>query len=117
MGDMTDHFSMKEFSCPCCGKYIPNPTLLYILEAIRWYFNKPLTVNSSTRCAKHNAAVGGEKNSQHMAGTAADIVVDGIQPAVVADHCEKIIGVRGGVGRYGNFTHVDVRGTRARWRG
>jgi hypothetical protein len=36
----------------------------------------PLSVTSWLRSRKHNAAVGGVPNSQHLAGVAVDIVLD-----------------------------------------
>ena len=52
-----------------------------------------------------------------VTGKAADIVVKGVPAADVADYCESLIRDRGGVGRYPGFTHIDVRGSLARWRG
>lgn len=36
-----------------------------------------INVTSGRRCATHNAAVGGAKNSQHLQGMAADIRAEG----------------------------------------
>jgi uncharacterized protein YcbK (DUF882 family) len=59
--------------------------------------------------------VGGARGSQHLYGRAADIVVKGVKPSVVADYCEAI--GMGGIGRYTTFTHIDVRDKKARWQG
>lgn len=49
-----------------------------ILQPLREKLGKPITVNSCFRCSELNKAVGGAKNSQHLTGSAADIVVKGI---------------------------------------
>ena len=89
------------------------------LEVLRAHFNAPVTVNSAYRSPEHNAAVGGAKNSQHLLGKAADVVIQGVSPDETADAIEFLIEVglmkEGGVGRYDTFTHYDIRGTKARW--
>ncbi len=45
-----------------------------VLDPARERLGKPIRVNSGYRCPKHNSAVGGVRNSQHMSGEAADIV-------------------------------------------
>jgi len=114
MGDISEHFNRSEFACKCgCGFDTVDAVLLQTVEKIRTHFGKPVVVNSSCRCPKHNAKVGGAENSQHKKGRAADIVVKSVDPAVVADYAESL-GVS--VGRYSTFTHVDSRsGPVARW--
>ncbi|ADL53188.1 D-Ala-D-Ala carboxypeptidase family metallohydrolase [Clostridium cellulovorans] len=116
-GASTAHFSQSEFKCSCCGSLGGGmkTSLLLRLEALRAKLGgKSTTVNSGYRCAKHNAEVGGEDNSYHMKSVAADIQVSGVAPSTVASNAETIFG-DGGLGRYSTFTHVDVRGYRARW--
>lgn len=74
------HFTEKEFCCKCCGATGTPQTAANIralvedvLDPAREKLGKPIRVNSGYRCPKHNLAVGGVKNSQHMAGEAADI--------------------------------------------
>lgn len=50
---------------------------------------KPIYVNSGYRCPRHNAAVGGVPNSQHMRGEAADIRL-----AEIADNAEIVSAVK-----------------------
>jgi len=97
-----------------------DPALIYVLECIREHFDKPVTVNCACRCESHNKAVGGAVSSQHLPDNigesrAADIKVKGVSPKDVADYAEELLRESGGVGRYGTFTHVDVRGYKARW--
>lgn len=115
---LSPHFSRREFACRCgCGASDVNPELLVVLEAVRAKFSKPVTVVSGLRCAARNARVGGARNSQHMAGTAADIRVAGVPPSDVATWLEQTYTGRFGIGRYASFTHIDVRPVAARWRG
>lgn len=44
-----------------------------VLDPLREAYGQPIRVNSGYRCAKHNLAVGGAANSQHLRGEAADI--------------------------------------------
>ncbi len=121
------HFALDEFACHCIdnGERYPacegarvHPALLDLLESLRAACgNRPLVITSGYRCPRHNAAIGGVSNSQHLLGNAADIVVAGVSPARVYAIADELLGDAGGVGRYARFTHVDVRGWRARWRG
>ena len=55
--ERTEHFSKQELSCPCCGVMGMNRKFLKRLEAIREDYGKPMQLNSSFRCAEHNAAI------------------------------------------------------------
>jgi uncharacterized protein YcbK (DUF882 family) len=70
--------------------------------------DRPVHIVSGTRCKSHNRACGGEPNSQHLKGRAADIVATGMTPYQVWRAVGKIASVHGR-GRYPGFTHVDVR--------
>lgn len=115
-GQLSEHFHETEFACRCCGRVHPEGVpseLVDHLEALRAHFGKPVRINSGYRCPRHNARVGGAKNSLHMAGKAADHYIEGVSAREVADFHEK----RGvdGLGRYPSFTHIDIRGYKARW--
>lgn len=116
------YFKKEEFRCKCgkhCNGYPvePREELVKVLEKIRKYFGKPVIINSGIRCATHNANVGGANASQHMKGTAADIVVKDVAPERVAMYAETLLPKTGGIGRYKTFTHIDVRSVKARWNG
>ena len=74
------------------------------------------------RCEKWNAERGGASGSQHKFGRAADIYgkLDGVKDAEIRQHLEDIaleMNVSGGVGYGARYiVHVDVRGTKARWK-
>ena len=116
---LSPHFTAEEFSCNHCNKLPadkhPPQILLDWLEVIRHEFDSPVIINSGYRCPTHNANVGGAKSSQHLLGTAADIVVKGVDPVTVYAFCDTLVGDNGGVGRYNTFTHIDARGSKSRW--
>ena len=47
----------------------------HLLDPIREAWGEPIVVSSGYRCKELNALVGGTKNSHHMLGCAADIIV------------------------------------------
>lgn len=59
--------------------YIDNLHILcnYILEPIRAYYGKPITITSGFRGKTLNAKVGGNVNSDHCRGIAADLIIKG----------------------------------------
>ena len=126
MGDLSKDFSRWEFACKCgCGLDDINPELVDVLQALRDWFKRRITVNSGCRCHVHNEAVQKRANSkyisnssrsQHMRGTAADIAVDGISAAEISRHLDVRYPAKYGIGSYNTFTHIDVkRGKARRW--
>jgi len=90
------------------------------MQGVREYFgNRPIRVNSWYRDANSNKSVGGSPTSRHLRGDAVDFIVDGISPEEVYRQLEAYHGNHGGLGKYSQkgFTHLDLRGKRARWIG
>ena len=116
---ITEHFRVYEFACTDGSDPVFISTaLVEILENIRVHFGAAVTVTSGYRTVSYNATVeNSSKTSQHCNGLAADIKVAGVSPAAVADYAEQLLGSHGGVGRYGTFTHIDVRADKSRWKG
>ena len=123
MGDLSPHFSRSEFACRCnCGFASVDAALITGLEQLRAMLGVPIRILSGCRCPKHNAAVGGAKNSQHMLGKAADICVDATPDLRVS--AEELFRYAQGVPQFGgfgvdnerHFLHVDTRAVTARWR-
>jgi uncharacterized protein YcbK (DUF882 family) len=113
-GDLTENFSRAEFACKCgCGFDTVDHELLEKLEVLRGRFDRTITITSGCRCPDHNTAVGGSDGSQHLLGRAADIVVQGIDPALVREAAEEL--GFGGIGEYDDFSHLDTRVGYARW--
>jgi len=116
MGDIAQHFDRVNFECHCgCGYDDVDPRVVRIVEDVRMHFNSPTVINSGCRCLAWNRKQGSKDTSQHVMGKAADIAVKGVAPKDVADYLESKEGFIGGLGRYNNFTHVDVRNKNARW--
>ena len=116
-GKVSKHFRVREFaSKDGADKVLIDDDLVDLLEDIREAAGgKAITINSGYRSPEHNAAVGGVSNSQHVKGTAADIVVEGTDPLTVGQIAEHFLNKKGGIGVYKSFTHVDTRATRSRW--
>lgn len=113
---LSANFTVREFACQDgSDKVLIDADLVAILQKIRDHFGKPITINSAYRSASHNRKVGGVSNSQHVKGTAADIVVSGVAPVEVAKYAEYIMPKKGGIGVYYGFVHIDVRTSRSRW--
>lgn len=123
MTKLTENFSLEEFECKC-GCVMPefvkkNVTeLAENLQVIRDVYGK-IDLTNSYRCKEHNADVGGAVNSQHLKGKAADIKSKTLNPKEIASIVDDLMKSEkfksGGVGIYNTFTHVDIRGSRARW--
>lgn len=118
-GDLvTANFARAEFRCRCgCGLDDVAPLLVDSLQAVRDILGRPVIVTSGCRCGKHNAAIGGARNSLHVRGQAADIRVGGMTPREVYHTAVRRVPALAGVGvsDQGNFLHVDIRIRPARW--
>lgn len=113
-GNVSDHFKAKEFQCKDKNEYLLIATeLIETLEKIRNHFNAPVIINSGYRTPSWNSKVNGASNSYHCKGMAADIVVKGHSSQEVAKYADSIM-EQGGVIKYTNFTHIDVREERYR---
>ena len=113
---LSDNFKVKEFACnDGSDTVLISDELVSLLQKIRDHFGVAVTINSGYRTSTYNKKVGGATNSQHVKGTAADIVVKGVDPLTVAQYSEHLMPNSGGIGVYQTFTHVDVRTSRSRW--
>lgn len=118
MGDISKYFSRKEFACKCgCGFATIDVELIEVLQTLRYKFNQPVTITSACRCDEHNKKVGGSYGSKHKQGIAADIVVEQVSASDVYRYLDSAYPDRFGLGKYDEFTHIDVRQNKARWKG
>jgi hypothetical protein len=107
-------FQPGEFVCKCgCGTNKVKQPLIDTLNVIRERLGVPVVVTSGTRCAKHNKAVGGVANSNHLSGEAADIQAKGVSPDEVRGVIRELwsagkLPELAGLGSYKTFTHADI---------
>jgi hypothetical protein len=116
------HFTWGEFTknltrIPQTTTVVENiAKLAYYLEDVRSHFGNPsITIISGYRPTTINRSVGGASNSQHLYGTAVDMVISGFRPAEVYKRLNTWHGSKGGLASSSSFTHIDLRGYRARW--
>jgi hypothetical protein len=116
----TEHFKLSEFDChdgtKVPAQYYGNlQRLMNELEKIRAVWGKKITIRSGYRTLAYNRAIGNTTDhSQHLTANAADIVVHGIPAATVYAQLDEMYPNQG-LGKYRDFTHIDLRGYRARW--
>lgn len=100
------YFSEKELACPHCADGDMDRYLLSMLDMLRERVGRPLILNSAKRCIDHNKAIGGEENSAHLIGRAADIRAATGKERFQIVNVALIVGFRRiGVGK--SFVHVD----------
>ena len=115
---LSAHFKVREFACgDGSDAVLVAPRLVMVLESIRTHFGVPVTISSGYRTPQYNAKVIGAAHSQHCYGMAADISIKGHAPAEVAAFARTLMPDWGGVGVYDSFCHIDVRETKADWKG
>lgn len=106
----TKNFKSSEFACKCCGLERMSQELVDLLQELRDACGFKLTITSGTRCAAHNAAVGGEANSSHLANPesmGADIAVrDSRHRFVILHNALKMGFNRVGIGQ--SLIHLDI---------
>ena len=120
---MTKNFNIKEFECKC-GCKMPEfvkKNVIELAENLQIIRNEVgrLDLTNAYRCKDHNSDVGGSTSSQHLVGKAADVKSESIKPKEMAQIVNDLMKNEkiktGGIGIYNTFTHIDIRGVRARW--
>ena len=115
---IAEYFSLYEFECPCCKRFMLSPDLLARLDHLRRVIDRPIYINSGYRCKEENQKVEGAPGSYHLRGMAADIQV---KDYILSDllTIAQEIGFNG-IGYYEkkDFLHLDVRpGQKHLWKG
>ena len=105
------NFTQREVACPCCGELYLDADSMDAIQALRDDWGEAIIINSGHRCAKHNAAVGGAPNSQHL-----KIAFDCACPKAEQESFIILAKDAGftGIGRYLTFVHLD-RGPKREW--
>lgn len=122
--DDSEFFDREEFRCQCGGKYCngfpvePEEDLVRVCNEIRRRLGVPVSIvdsgGSGVRCPRHNAAVGGVGNSNHLYGRAADLH-SSKHPLEMYRVAEEILGNTGELGLYDWGIHVAVNCTYSRF--
>ena len=106
MAKLSAHFSEEELGGVGAPVAVRSNLgqLAYLLESMRDAVRVPLRVTSGYRSPQHNAAVGGVETSQHMDGTAADVVPVGLSLFDAASRLEAAE-YRGALAPYGQLIY------------
>lgn len=123
MTQLSKNIWRSEVACKCgCGFDTIDIETVEIVQDCCDYFAKKLgqdrvylNIHSGARCKKHNKAVGGKPNSQHLLGRALDISITGVKPDDVYKFLDGNYPTIYGLGSYSSFTHIDTRTGIARW--
>jgi len=106
MGDLSPHFSRREFDCRDGSRATPKPELVAALEKLRALIGKPIRIVSGYRSPAHNKRVGGAPDSRHLHNDAADIP-SALNVSVAQARAAGFRGI--GVRSDGRVVHVDMR--------
>ena len=63
---LSQHFTVEELACKCCGLLRLAPYFISELESLRFALDFPLKITSGCRCPDHNTSEGGRKGSFHL---------------------------------------------------
>ena len=106
-GQLTDHFSKKEFDCQCgCVTGEISMELVQKLEKARLDYGSGMRINSGIRCLEHNRKIGSKDTSSHIKCVAADVGCTNMEDRL------KLLSIllkyfkRVGINK--SFIHVDV---------
>ena len=108
-----DRLKINNKKVPEFAKNNIKEMVFQVLQPLRDYIDKPITINSGYRCLKLNAAVGGVPTSQHVQGQAVDIEVDGLSSFEIAQAVLDLHLPYDQLILYNDFVHISI-GTRDR---
>lgn len=98
----------EEFECKCgCGINRVTDEMITIINLARDVADTPFVITSGTRCEKHNKNVGGESESSHMYGLAADIACTDSRSRGMIISALYSVGISR-IGIASNFIHFDI---------
>ena len=109
------YFTDEEFYCPCgeCEPRPPSSMLKYMLNEARSFAGIPFIITSGVRCARHNRAVGGTMDSEHIDCDAADIAVGSSWERMVIVSALVVAGFKR-IGVAKSFVHAGVSTSKPR---
>lgn len=117
---LSEHFNLQEFEASATAarrgivNRVPDDLLPAVtrtaeqLEIVRARLDAPIIVLSGYRSPELNRAVGGAKQSQHMRGEAADIIVPRVGSPLAVCHRIVDVGIVFDqlIHEYGGWTHI-----------
>jgi hypothetical protein len=131
-GKIVNNFTLEEMACRDGTLHLTPDAVRHaqMVQELREWYNKPMTVNSWYRSLEYNRTLGDSTdNSQHVKGTATDIgypkefhswsttrkreFIANLKTKWF-EICKKY-GVEGAFGIYPGFYHIDSRPKRAQW--
>lgn len=111
----------RELMCPCYGRLCTgfpeggiDPVLLDLIEQIREEAGVPVYIVGGYLCPEYNKSLGGDEESEHVQGSAADIWAKDLHLDELYDICD-MLNETGGVGKYATYIHIDTRDAYIRW--
>ncbi|MFA7688791.1 MAG: D-Ala-D-Ala carboxypeptidase family metallohydrolase [Bacilli bacterium] len=112
--NLSESFIVKEFiSGDNHSKIILHEKIVFILQLLRDYYNRPIIITSGYRTKNYNDSLrGSSKNSKHLEGKAVDFLVKNINPKDVQDFIRKnwqLLGIYGLESSADNHVHIDIR--------
>lgn len=114
-GKLTKHFSSTEYTVNQTENCTINADAIehaQLLEELREWYGKPIHVNSWFRTPAYNKKCGGVASSNHLRGTATDVLItfETDEEFLAFARKWKAIckkhGTVGEIGRYKTFTHL-----------
>ena len=110
---ISPHFKLSEMACKDgSDKVLYSTELMAKLEELRAYGGFTVSINSGYRTKAYNSRIGGASKSQHIQGTAADIIVrkDGqvVDARLICCLCQHL-GFKGVAWISYRAVHVDMR--------
>lgn len=110
---ISPHFTLVEMACKDgTDKVLYSTELMAMLEKLRAYGGFTIHINSGYRTPAYNKKIGGASKSQHIYGTAADIIVkkDGqsVDARLICCLCQDL-GFKGIARISWQAVHVDMR--------
>lgn len=114
MGNLSEHFSYRDFACRCrqCKADVRvHLGLVGALEAISEHFRKVPRIAEAFRCDAASGGTGAIKKNSHRQGRAAHIYVEGVSLQELFSFVKDLPEIRG-IGYYAkeNLLHIDTRG-------
>lgn len=111
--NISPHFKLSEMACKDgSDKVLYSTELMAKLEELRAYGGFTVSINSGYRTKAYNSRIGGASKSQHVQGTAADVVVkkDGqvVDARLICCLCQHL-GFKGVAWISYRAVHVDMR--------